>query len=214
MTLTTPEWWSTFKTNDLFRPGANADLNACVGNNGGPYSYDDYAWGYIDAGHAIIRAAEERETPVDVVVYPATYCYRHGVELWLKHLAMRLPPLWGDASQVHPTHKLEDNWAVVKQYLPRESAFDTEGTAVPFLDQVIVNLVEFDPNGEVFRFPEDRRGGSHLADARIINLDVLRTVMNAAGEIFKHFGRIADAIDEQRAEAQVAAAKAKADPGA
>jgi len=200
MTQGKPEWWSTFRTNDLFRPGPIVDLNACVGDNGGPYSFDDYAWGYIDAGHAIVRAAEERETPVDVVVYPATYCYRHGVELWLKHLAVYLPPLWGEASQLRPTHKLSDNWEFVKQYFPRENAFDPDGDAVPFLDKVIANLVDFDPSGEVFRFPEDRKGSLYLQDARIINLDVLRRVMTATGEQFKHFGRIADALYEVRAQ--------------
>lgn len=199
MTKKRPQWWSTFKTNDLFRPGGNVDLNACVGDRG-PYSFDDYAWGYIDAGHAIVRAAEEKETPVDVVVYPATYCYRHGVELWLKHFAVQLPPLWGEKSQVRPTHKLQDNWDFVKQYLPREPSFDEDGKALPFLDQVIANLIEFDPNGEVFRFPEDRRGGLHLQDARIINLDILRKVMTVTGELFKHFGRVAEAMYEIHAE--------------
>jgi hypothetical protein len=66
---------TSFKVNDLFRPGPNGDLNACVGENGGPYDFFDYALGYFKGAMAIARAAERRELPVDIAVYPMVYSY-------------------------------------------------------------------------------------------------------------------------------------------
>jgi len=42
-----------FKQNDLFRGLQNdlSRLNACVGNNGGPYDLYDYSWGYFEGTH-------------------------------------------------------------------------------------------------------------------------------------------------------------------
>jgi len=38
-----------FKQNDVFKHVDNDQLNACVGNNGGPYDLYDYAKGYFEA---------------------------------------------------------------------------------------------------------------------------------------------------------------------
>jgi hypothetical protein len=174
---------ASFKVNDLFRPGPNGDLNACVGENGGPYDFFDYALGYFKGAAAIARAAERRELPVDIAVYPMVYSYRHGIELCLKHLGRIVPPLFGDPPAVLPTHKLMDTWEEVKPYLQKWRGFESAST-VPVIDKVIEDVLAFDPNGEVFRFPEDRRGDLHLQDARIINLDVLREAVEQTSEVF------------------------------
>ena len=60
-----------FKTNDLFKGGENYDLNACVGNNGGPYDEMDYGDGFFKGGQIIVDGAKDRKGPVDILVYPA-----------------------------------------------------------------------------------------------------------------------------------------------
>ena len=88
-----------FTPNALFRGGPNCDLNACVGENGGPYDLRDYGQGFFDGGVAIIDAARERRAPVDVLVYPAAFAFRHGIELYIRHILAslaqlrRFPPL-------------------------------------------------------------------------------------------------------------------------
>jgi hypothetical protein len=173
----------SFKINRLFRPGPNRDLNACVGENGGPYDFFDYALGYLKAASAMVGAVERMELPADIAVYPMVYCYRHGIELCLKHLGRILPPLDGEKSRVLATHKLTDNWEYVKQYLARRRAFKPE-TTIPIIDQIIQDILDFDPKGEVFRFPEDRKGGVHLHEAKIINLDVLKEYVDQTTELF------------------------------
>jgi hypothetical protein len=185
-----------YRTNDLFRPGPIPQMNACVGENGGPYDFFDYAWGFYDAAEASIDAAIEHKAPLDVLVYPIVFCYRHAIELSLKHLGRVLPRLWADTGAVPLTHKLSDVWTSVTAYLQRSQHFDPDGTLVPMVDRVLRDVLEFDIDGTVFRYPESRAGTPHLQDARIINVLVLRDAMREVREAFKHWDRIASAIEE------------------
>ncbi len=56
-----------YTQNALFRGGSETWLNACVGLNGGPKEFDEYADGFFQGGFAIVRAAEAREAPVDIL---------------------------------------------------------------------------------------------------------------------------------------------------
>jgi hypothetical protein len=192
---------TSFKINRLFRPGPKADLNACVGDNGGPYDFFDYALGYFKSASAIGRAAERMELPVDIAVYPMVYNYRHGIELCLKHLARLLPPLFGDQAIALATHKLLDNWQLVKPYIARRQGFEPS-TTIPLIEQVIEDVLAFDPNGEIFRFPEDRKGEPHLQDAKIINLDVLRESVEDTSELFSYWIYTADGYREAALESR------------
>jgi hypothetical protein len=170
-------------------------MNACVGENGGPYDFYDYAWGYFEASHAAVRAALDHEAPVDVLVYPICFGYRHAIELSLKHLAHELPKLWKAAGTIKLNHLLYDTWEVVKEYLQRSPHFDPDGDLIPFVDRVLKDFLEFDQDGTVFRFPLDRKGNLHLQDARIINVVVLGEVMAKVQEAFKHWDRIRRVIE-------------------
>jgi hypothetical protein len=75
-----------YEFNSLFRKGPNWKLNAKVGANGGPYDFADYAQGFFDAGHKIVEAIKREEWRIDSLIYPAAFSYRHGIELYLKHL--------------------------------------------------------------------------------------------------------------------------------
>ena len=58
------------------RSVTTADLTTCF----------DYGRGFFDGGHAAVKSAQEFVGPVDLLVYPAAFSYRHGIELYLKHL--------------------------------------------------------------------------------------------------------------------------------
>ena len=61
--------------NPLFTNGDNTHMNACVGDNGGPYELMDYGKGFFEGGHAIVLAAATNVAPVDYLVYPAAFAY-------------------------------------------------------------------------------------------------------------------------------------------
>src|SRR5689334_8749180 len=96
----------SYKANDLFRPGNNSNLNACVGRNGGPYGFIDYAYAYFDAGNALAVSCIDSGFFEDRAIYPMAYCFRHAVELALKHLTRLLPRIYSDSGEPEPTHKL------------------------------------------------------------------------------------------------------------
>jgi hypothetical protein len=171
-----------FQTNSLFRPGTDVTLNACVGINGGPYSQFDYALGYFAAASATLAGAAAHLIPVDVAVYPMVFNFRHAVELSIKHFALALPQLYGETEVIKLTHRLQDNWQIVRPLLIRSSEFNPAET-VPVFDQVIKDLIQFDPKGEVFRFPSSRAGALHLEDVAIINVRIVGESVRTTEEI-------------------------------
>ena len=94
-----------FSPNMLFRSGPDYQLNACVGTNGGPYDLRSLGQGFFDGGKAIIHAAREGTAPVDILVYPAAFSFRHGIELYLKHLLGNVRNL-RDAPSVEKNHSI------------------------------------------------------------------------------------------------------------
>ena len=51
----------------LFGHGPNTQLNACVGNNGGPYDFSDYGQGFFDGGTKIVEALKRNDGLIDVL---------------------------------------------------------------------------------------------------------------------------------------------------
>ncbi|NWJ40810.1 MAG: hypothetical protein HXX12_07545 [Geothrix sp.] len=177
-----------YKTNDLFSVGSNYHLNACVGTNGGPYDFRDYAHGYFLAGKRLLESLRQDYSYVDTLVYPLTFLLRHAIELSLKGLARDLSTLHKTEGQIKLTHRLADNWAIVRDMLQLDQdVFDEDRKLIPFLDKVLKDYLEFDPSGEVFRFPEDRNGALFLQDASIINVEVFGSILEEVAEIIEYW---------------------------
>jgi hypothetical protein len=178
-----PDLMPPYKHNDLFRPGERAELNACVGKNGGPYDFYAYSRGYFSAGDRLLASLFQDSFSLDLIVYPVIYIYRHAIELALKHLARGLPALWDDDTEIKLSHKLKDNWLVVRPYLLKSPDFGG-AELLAKVDVILDDFVEIDPSGEVFRFPESRDGSRFLQDTSHINLLVFGQAMESLQEIF------------------------------
>lgn len=172
-----------YKHNDLFRPGPNAELNACVGTNGGPYDFQHYAIGYFLAGRQVATAALADQLQIDLFVYPLVFLYRQAVELALKHLVTVLPPVYGEEGKYHATHKLLDNWTIVRGYLERRPEFG-RAASIPTFEAILHDFVDLDPKGEAFRFPEERAGVPFLQSTTHINLEVFSHAMQYVEDAF------------------------------
>lgn len=183
-----------YKENDLFRGEPSAwHMNACVGHNGGPYDYHAYGDGYLRAAIAIVPSAENYQNPVDILIYPIAFCFRHAIELYLKHFCEMLPRIWDEEQLPKLTHKLIDNWGVVKSYLEREDDFIRGNNSIQQFEKILHDFVQIDPTGETFRFPVNRKGGMHLEDSSVINVLVLRNAMLEAHNILEIWHRMASA---------------------
>lgn len=187
--------------NPLFTNGEVTSMNACVGDNGGPYDLFDYGKGFFSAGHAIVKSAENYADPVDLAVYPAAFSYRHGIELYLKHLVASLNIVLDTGGTFKKRHQIKDLWAdvvdlgsKVKRELIEQEVIDRAGEIIGYFDAL-------DPSGQVFRYPEDIRGNQHLAEFKLINVIVLRDQMIELQDILERWVyQIADHVDWQAEE--------------
>ncbi|HXI14538.1 MAG TPA: hypothetical protein VNM92_18125 [Thermoanaerobaculia bacterium] len=193
-----------YKHNDLFRPSNNTRLNACVGTNGGPYDFKAYAWGYFEAGKRLAVSIEEDSYPVDVLIYPLVFTFRHAIELGLKHLAQKMPAIWRERKAMKLTHNLADNWKLVRTYLERDSDFDRgeKLMLIEFVGLVLTDFLELDPRGEAFRYPEARDGSAFLQDTSIINAKVFAGAMSDVADAFEYWFDLIDDIYDNLAGAQ------------
>lgn len=154
----------------LFRSGPNLGFNACVGKNGGPYTFYAYSRGYFHAVERLVESIENKPSSLDVLVYPLIFLGRHGVELSLKHLASVLPLIWDQPSQYLKSHNILKNWEIVKGYLVQRKEFDPDGTGIPYVENTIIELQGFDPLGEKFRYPSDKKGKRYLQETSVVNI--------------------------------------------
>src|SRR5215213_11294263 len=146
-----------YKQNYLFTSGANLRLNACVGRNGGPYTFYAYSRGYFHAGERLIQSVFSNQLSIDLLIYPIVFCFRHGIELAIKDLVIILPKLWNQTDTIQPTHNLIDNWTLIRDYLSQNPFQSTDATPSE-VEKVLTDLVALDPNGQAFRFPSARNG--------------------------------------------------------
>jgi hypothetical protein len=171
--------------NSLFRPGPNPQYNACVGTNGGPYDFGSYGEGFFEAGFKIVEAIYRGEWAIDILVYPAVFNFRHGIELYIKHLTILANRLLTTGQTMKHGHGIMDNWnALTKLLLSiRHPQFDA--TELNVLRDILDDFLEIDANGQVFRYPEDIKGNPHLRDISVINIQVLGEGMKIAFELFE-----------------------------
>lgn len=181
-----PQLQQQYRQNDLFGSASPKVFNACVGSNGGPYDCQDYALGYFEAGSRIVSSLLLDRSMLDVVIYPLVFAYRHGIELSLKDLAVQLPLVWDEESEVRLTHVLSDNWEKIKPYLRREQEFDPENMLIDQVDTILKDFLEIDRTGQVFRYPTDRSGLNHLdGEVSVINVIVFRQAMDTVSKAFE-----------------------------
>lgn len=176
----------SYEYNALFRPTTNWNLNAAVGENGGPYTFSDYAMGFFVAGHHIFKRESKNPVYVDVIVYPMTFNYRHGIELYLKSLLLHSYAILGRKDQIKKTHGIMDNW---KQFRIISKDLDSRifepKKEVEAAERLLTDLCQIDPNGQVFRYPEDIKGNQHLHKQGLISIEVLYKSMKALECVFE-----------------------------
>lgn len=193
---------------DLFQ-NSTEDLErglriACVGENGGPYDTGQLARGYFAAAHQLLlwdvpfdqiekmplEAKTALQVSIDLKVYPILYCYRHGIELALKHLLFQLPRFFNQPLTLDELngHSLEKWWNELVPYLDRlrtEAAklYADDAESCRILEEqlrpdilanigsIICEVHGLDESSTTFRYALDRSGNIPLGDQPHIVLD-------------------------------------------
>lgn len=183
--------------NPLFTNGPDVHLNACVGDNGGRKDLYDYGRGFVEAGHAIINAAEHRLIFVDLSIYPAAFSYRHGVELLLKHLIGALGAALGTKQDFPRNHGIDNLIAKVLEINAQIDPSIMEAEAPGRVAELVGHFHDIDATNQVFRYPIGTKNEQHLADYKLINVAVLRAYME---ELYALLSRWIDQAERRIAE--------------
>lgn len=161
---------TNFKENEVFKGILGHQLNACVGPNGGPYDLYDYAKGYFEATKIILANSKGGGALIDIVVYPICFDFRHAIELYIKYVIAGLATAKGTDHKFKTKHTLLKNWKVAKHLLKE---IETSEGDMALFDKVVACVEEVDPNGQIFRYPENIKGDKHLQEWASINLAVI-----------------------------------------
>lgn len=124
-----------------------------------------YARGFLDSAHALFQRADEGRGLVDFAFYPAAYCLRHGIELFVKQMTIYVAYAMADEELLYaPDHDLEANWKKVRaavEWTAGEAAasltsWGEEDMMHQFdvIDSTLQDLHDLDPRGTLLRYPE------------------------------------------------------------
>jgi hypothetical protein len=186
-----------YKHNDLFTPAEPYIFNACVGSNGGPYGFYEYAQGYFDASFKIVNSLLNDPSMLDYVIYPLVFSYRHAIELSLKDLAEELPKIYGKTGVMKKTHSLIDNWGEIRPFLKGKTHFDSENVLVDQVDAILSDFLRIDSTGMVFRYPVDKKDRLHLEELAQINMIVFAESMIFVQETFESWMSTVRLLNEE-----------------
>jgi hypothetical protein len=191
---------AAFKQNDVFKHVDFDQLNACVGNNGGPYDLYDYAKGYFDATKTLLAHVQDEGNLIDLIVYPICFDFRHAIELYLKYVIKDLSKAKGTGHRFKSGgHTLTKNWLAAKSLLKH---IETKEEDVDYFEKVI-NCEVDTTNGQTFRYPESIKGVKHLQEWSTINLPTLKA-HNEKISVIAHTwrGRIESVVEFARVSAE------------
>ncbi len=195
-----PTMKEPFKQNDVFEHVDLDQLNACVGNNGGPYDLYDYAKGYFDATKTLLAHVRDEGNLIDLIVYPICFNFRHAIELYIKYVITDLAKVKGTAHKFKTHHTLLKNWRAAKSLLRQIETTDED---LAYFEKAVTCIDEVDPtNGQTFRYPESIKGDQHLKEWSTINLPTIKAHNEKIAAIAHTWhGRIESALETARISA-------------
>ena len=132
------------------------------------------------------------------MIYPIAFQFRHAIELGIKGLLQLLPRIWGENAGVAKTHKLLDNWKILKIYLEREEVFDPDGEGIAKVDSILIDFLAIDPEGQAFRYPTSNRGEMHLEKLSCINIGVLEEAIEFISKAFDYWFSMTNELIERQ----------------
>lgn len=170
------------KFDKLFTAGEDWHNNACL--NWKADHSDCYILGYRHAADLLVRDIDEKANFQDILVYPIIFLYRQYLELLLKDL-IRLSRILLKQSESHPYHhNLHNLWLLAEELLfklwPNEEAPEFD-----FIDNIIFEFYDADPNSFSFRYEKDRKGKRNVSTIKHINVRHFSEIINKAGDILE-----------------------------
>jgi len=155
--------------------------------------------GYIQAGDVLVLQAAGEPRQRANLIYPALYCYRQAIELWLKKLTKSYghgivfpPPPKGKRNI---SHDLSVLWSRFETVAAARSA--TNAPEFGAARGLVLEMHQADEANDCFRYPADPRDNPFAFGNQTIDLETLYTSMAALANFFECAELMFDAQDNQ-----------------
>lgn len=176
--LEIPELPLPQKGKKLFAPAPDWQHNACLGWMRESLLWDAQAEGFKLAAFQLVDdVVERRAHPIDVLVYPIVFLFRHYLELRLKELIIVSARLLDKPREVPGHHDLTRLWAVVRPRIERVWPEDSVREQLDAVEETLRGFCDVDPDSQAFRYPVDRAGKLSVTGLDHINVRHLKDVI-------------------------------------
>jgi len=137
--------------------------------------------GFKRAGDVLVDQANSNVIDRSNVIYPALFCYRQSIELFLKKIIEEFGQ--GRVDSPKYTHELDRLWERFMYILNERGGTNTAGLEVTM--QLVSEMHEADQKSDGFRFPKDRKDAPFDFGDRGVDLENLREVMSGLENFFE-----------------------------
>ena len=168
-------------------PGASL---AYLAINRGPGCWRLHAHGFL------LAAKESSERAIatgnyDTAAYAIVYLLRHGVELYLKHLAEVTDVCLSFRDPEHARiaargHDLKRLWANLKPFIETARFMGESETWQPLkvsdFEALVEDLHSIDPDGQTIRYPTNSKGSTNLTSIDYLDVNQVRRAIALASD--------------------------------
>jgi hypothetical protein len=172
-----------FSPNSLFRAGPHPHLNAYIPGDGWEHTEIDYGNGFYQGGVAIVNAVIDGASP-DLLLYPAAFSFRHGIELYLKFILKSLIRLNSSKRTFSKNHDIPSYFSSICEEFSSFNPPIIDPIDLSIAKDIIDDFRQIDPTGQVFRYPEDVWNNKHLVGIKLINVGILGEGMEVLFRMF------------------------------
>ena len=150
-----------------------------------------YADGYKKAGDVLVRNAMEQTHTLNLLVYPICFLYRHYLELTMKGLIARGRRLTQGKYAYPKHHNLLKLWGECRTLLLKlvdsvKLIGSVSQEELDVVEELVVQIIQVDPNGEAFRYAENKKTFSALPKhITHINVRNLMEIMERIGNFLE-----------------------------
>ncbi|PKM90306.1 MAG: hypothetical protein CVU87_02665 [Firmicutes bacterium HGW-Firmicutes-12] len=194
----------------VFIKGNNPDSRAYYGWQDGDLSLFGLREGYKEAADnlvdiALFQGSKGDIKTLDTYIFPIIFCYRHSLELSLKHIYFRFYGKIPDAN--HDLLKLFDiikaevidafnsNSFIegVKEY-KKESfrKYTTNNIDFDEIKHLLIELQGIDNKADVWRYLMDKKGKLYFTENEFVDYKNLKSVLDELYEVFDFIYHIVD----------------------
>lgn len=147
---------------------------------------------------SILTGVDYRD--MDTVAYPYLACWRHYVELQLKHLIAQCQTFLGKPVQRRGGHKIDQLWSELVPLLAAARP-DEEASDRRVVGRLIEQLSALDPDNQEFRYARRRDGTPTLADVPHLDIANFHQAMLGAANYLEAIDTAIDHDEELKQQA-------------